>query len=46
MTDFIITHWPELLAGWFVASVIGAIMLGKALKALSRDWHEAERSGQ
>jgi len=35
-----------IAAVWLVASVPFAIMLGKALKALSRDVAEAERSGQ
>jgi len=33
-------------AVWLVASVPFASMLGKALKRLSRDWHEAVESGQ
>jgi len=46
MTDFIRAHWPELLAAWFALSLLIGIPLGKALKALSRDWYEADRSGQ
>jgi len=35
-----------IVAAWLVASVPFAILLGKALKALSRDGHEAVESGQ
>jgi hypothetical protein len=31
---------------WIGASFILGPIIGGALKSLSRDWHEAERSGQ
>lgn len=42
MTDFIRAHWPELLAAWLGVSILAGIAWSR-LKALSRDWHEAER---
>lgn len=35
-----------IAAVWLAVALVVGIPLGRALKALSRDWHEDQRTGQ